>query len=178
VSLKRRRRSCLKSHPLTGDERCDYRSTLIRPFKLLRSREMIDARIPARIHTENPVIIRVLRCFRRENSDSTSLSCPLFPPFSLLTLRVLFFSFHFRSIYFCNWRFKKLFIYLRLTRLEFTIIDISIYEFCRNFLWRTLRNNFSDSAKDLFARFSVFRCSRRRYDLFEYQRASSPSHTI
>jgi len=96
VSLNRRRGSCLKSYPLTGDKRCDCRSTLIRPFKLLRSREMIDARIPARIYTENPVIIRVLRCFRREIIRTPYLSLAFSsPPLPLLTLRVLFFFFLF-----------------------------------------------------------------------------------
>lgn len=152
MSRKRRRGSCLESYPLTGDKKCDCRSTLIRPFKLLRSREMIDARIP-HLHRKsgNRSCLAMLSLDEKIFlSDFTFLS--LSSPALLHRHRLFFPSFSFRLL---SRRFKKLFIRLRLTKLEFTIIDISA-TILSNFLRRTLRNNFNDSAKDrLFARFCL-----------------------
>lgn len=158
MSRERRRGSCLESYPLTGDKKCDCRSTFIRPFKLLRSREMIDARIP-HLHRKsgNRSCLAMLSVDEKIFlSDSTFLSrplCPLPPPTSSL----FFFlpPSHSLPVSF-SWYFKKLFIHLRLTRhFKFTIIDIST-TILSNFLRRTLRNNFSDGAKGrLFARFCL-----------------------
>lgn len=157
MSRKRRRESCLESYLLTGDKKCDCRCTLIRPFKLLRSREMIDARIP-HLHRKSGNR-SCLAMFSVDEkiflSDSTFLSPSsllptlFYPPPLRHTLFFFLFAF---SLLSCH--FKKLFI-LRLTKLKLTIIDIST-TILSNFLWRTLRNNFSDGSKErLFARFCL-----------------------
>lgn len=113
MSRKRRRESCLESYPLTGDKKCDCRSTLIRPFKLLRSREMIDARIP-HLHQKsgNRSCLAMLSVEEKIFlSDFTFLS----PPPPLLSYppprhTFFFFSFSFPLLA-CH--FKKLFIRLR-----------------------------------------------------------------
>lgn len=99
VSRKRKSGSCLESYPLTGDKKCDCRCTLIRPFKLLRSCEMIDARIP-HLHRKsgNRSCLAMLSVDEKIFlSDSTFLS--LLPPsLPLLHSLVFFFSFSFRLL--------------------------------------------------------------------------------
>lgn len=110
VSRKRRRGSCLESYPLTGDKKCDCRSTLIRPFKLLRSREMIDARIP-HLHRKsgNRSCLAMLTVDEKIYFSRTphfSRFSPSLPP-SYSGVLFSFLSFSFRLL---SRHFKKLFI--------------------------------------------------------------------
>lgn len=176
MSRKRRRGSCLESYPLTGDKKCDCRSPLIRPFKLLRSREMIDARIPHLHRKSGNRSCLAMLSVRRENISlglHISLAPPPLPftptfPFFLLVLFPRLPSVAFR---------KAIYSSVFDETPEFTIIDIST-RILSNFLWRTLRNNFNDSAEDRLY-LLAFVCSRRRgYDLLEYQRVPPVQVTL